>query len=153
MIKKIIKFVAGVPIVKKHSTWQQTWEDTSRLPTLGIFPTVASIYCNMGQLSCENFWFYYIFILLLIALLTVNDLIYVKCYMTVYRYCMCRRRLCFRQGCGSVFIFSGSGSGSRVWCWRPIRIQGFNDQKLKKKLQLKIFFYFFCFQKLQFTYP
>jgi hypothetical protein len=25
----------------------------------------------------------------------------------------------------------------------PIRIQGFNDQKLKKILQLKIFFYFF----------
>ncbi len=25
------------------------------------------------------------------------------------------------QGCGSVFIFYGSGS--RAWCWRPIRIQ------------------------------
>ncbi len=45
------------------------------------------------------------------------------------------------QGCGSVFIFSGSGS--RVWGWRPIRIQGFNDQKLEKKLQLKIFLFFF----------
>jgi hypothetical protein len=40
------------------------------------------------------------------------------------------------QGFGSVIIFpgSGSGSGSSVWGWRPIRIriQGFNDQKLKK---------------------
>jgi hypothetical protein len=46
------------------------------------------------------------------------------------------RRLPTRfQACGSVFLFSGSGS--RVWCWRPIRIriQGFNDQKLKKKLK------------------
>ncbi len=34
------------------------------------------------------------------------------------------------QSFGSVFIFSGSGS--RCWGWRPIRIQGFNDQKLKK---------------------
>jgi hypothetical protein len=34
------------------------------------------------------------------------------------------------QCCGSVLIFSGSGS--RVCRWRPIRIQGFNDQKLKK---------------------
>jgi hypothetical protein len=39
---------------------------------------------------------------------------------------------------GSVLIFSGSGSGSRVRGWRPIpdpdpiRIQGLNDQKLKE---------------------
>ncbi len=50
------------------------------------------------------------------------------------------------QGCGSVFIFYGSGSGSRVLCWRPIRIQGFNDQKLKK-LQLIFFFFFFFLSK------
>jgi hypothetical protein len=43
------------------------------------------------------------------------------------------------QCCGSVFIFSGSGSGfgSRVWRWRPIRIQSFNDQKLKKNYSWK----------------
>ncbi len=35
----------------------------------------------------------------------------------------------------------------------PIRIQGFNDQKLKKKLQLKKNLHFFFDQKLQFTYP
>ncbi len=34
----------------------------------------------------------------------------------------------------------------------PIRIQGFNDQKLKKNYNWKIFFIFFD-QKLQFTYP
>ncbi len=50
------------------------------------------------------------------------------------------------QGCGSVFIFSGSGSGSRVWCWRPIRIQGFNDQKLEK-ITAKIFLLFFFISK------
>ncbi len=53
------------------------------------------------------------------------------------------------QGFGFVFIFSGSGSS--VWGWRPIRIQGFNDQKLTKKLQLKKKYFFD--QKLQFTYP
>jgi hypothetical protein len=31
----------------------------------------------------------------------------------------------------------------------PIRIQGFNDQKLRKKITAEFFFY----QKLQFTYP
>ncbi len=35
----------------------------------------------------------------------------------------------------------------------PIRIQGFNDQKLKKKWQLKKKIKFFFGQKLQFTYP
>jgi len=35
------------------------------------------------------------------------------------------------QGFGSAFIWSGSGSS--IWGWRPIQIQGFNDQKLKKK--------------------
>jgi hypothetical protein len=35
----------------------------------------------------------------------------------------------------------------------PIRIPGFNDQKLRKKLQLKKKINFFFFQKLQFTYP
>ncbi len=34
------------------------------------------------------------------------------------------------QGCGSAFI--SSGSGSSILGWIPIRIQGFNDQKLKK---------------------
>ncbi len=34
----------------------------------------------------------------------------------------------------------------------PIRIQGFDDQKLRKKIQLKIFFNLF-FQNLQFTCP
>jgi hypothetical protein len=34
------------------------------------------------------------------------------------------------QGFGSVFIFYGSGSSGSGW--RPIRIQGFNDHKLKK---------------------
>ncbi len=49
------------------------------------------------------------------------------------------------QGCGSVFIFSGSVS--RVWGWRPIRIririQGFNDQKFKKNYSWKFFYIFF----------
>ena len=35
----------------------------------------------------------------------------------------------------------------------PIRIQGFNDQKLKEKKQLKKKIKFFFDQKLQFTYP
>ncbi len=54
-----------------------------------------------------------------------------------------------RRGCGSVFIFYGSGSGSTAWCWRPIRIliqiriQGFNNQKLKKNYSWKFFFIFF----------
>ncbi len=43
------------------------------------------------------------------------------------------RKQCF----GSVFIFSGSGSGSRGWGWRPVRIQGFNDQKLEKNYSWK----------------
>ncbi len=53
---------------------------------------------------------------------------------------------------GSVFIFSGSGS--RGWGWRPIRIriQSFNDQKLKKNYSWKKVKFFFD-QKLQFTYP
>ncbi len=34
------------------------------------------------------------------------------------------------QGCGSAFIWSGSGSS--ILGWIPIRIQGFDDQKLKK---------------------
>jgi hypothetical protein len=34
----------------------------------------------------------------------------------------------------------------------PIRVQGFNDQKLRKKIQLKKIFFVFD-QKLQFTYP
>ncbi len=46
----------------------------------------------------------------------------------------------YAQGCGSAFISSGSGS-SILGCIPtdpdPIRIQGFNDQKLKKKLQLQ----------------
>ncbi len=33
-----------------------------------------------------------------------------------------------KQGCGSAFISSGSGSGSSTLGWIPIRIQGFNDQ-------------------------
>ncbi len=48
-----------------------------------------------------------------------------------------------KQGCGSAFISSGSGSGSSILGWIPIRIQGFNDRKLKI-LQLKknlIFFW------------
>ncbi len=34
----------------------------------------------------------------------------------------------------------------------PIRIQGFNDQKLKKNYSWKFFLIFF-YQKLQYTYP
>jgi hypothetical protein len=34
----------------------------------------------------------------------------------------------------------------------PIRIQGFNDQKLKKKITAEKIFIFFFDQKLQFTY-
>ncbi len=48
-------------------------------------------------------------------------------------------RGCYRQDCGYSFI--SSGSGSSILGWIPIRIQGFNDQTLKKKLQLKIFFF------------
>jgi hypothetical protein len=33
-----------------------------------------------------------------------------------------------------------------------IRIHGFDDQKLKKKIQLKIFFIFFFYQKMSFPY-
>ncbi len=60
-------------------------------------------------------------------------------------FCAC---LASKQCFGSVFIFSGSGS--RVWGWRPIRIririQGFNDQKLKKNYSWKIFLIFFSFK-------
>ncbi len=35
----------------------------------------------------------------------------------------------------------------------PIRIQGLNDQKLKKKNTAENVFIFFFDQKLQFTYP
>jgi hypothetical protein len=57
-----------------------------------------------------------------------------------------------KQGCGSAFISSGSGSGSSTLGWIPIRIQGFNDQIYirRKKLQLKNKN---LDQKLQFTYP
>jgi hypothetical protein len=41
---------------------------------------------------------------------------------------------CSSQGCGSVFISSGSGSNTDP---DPIQIQGFNDQKLKKKFKLE----------------
>jgi hypothetical protein len=47
------------------------------------------------------------------------------------------------QGCGSILIFSGSGSSILGWTPIRIQIQGFNDQKLKI-LQLKIFF---CWSK------
>ncbi len=47
------------------------------------------------------------------------------------------------EGCGSVFIFSGSGSSILGWTPIRIRIQGFNDQKLRKKITADIFFYFF----------
>ncbi len=39
------------------------------------------------------------------------------------------------QGCGSAFL--SSGSGSSILGWIPIRIQGFNDQKLKKNYSWK----------------
>jgi hypothetical protein len=48
-----------------------------------------------------------------------------------------------KQGCGSVFIWYGSGSGSSILGWIPIRIRiqsgakGFDDQIFKKVLQLK----------------
>jgi hypothetical protein len=35
----------------------------------------------------------------------------------------------------------------------PIRIQGLNDQKLRKKITTEKFFFSFFDQKLQFTYP
>ncbi len=62
------------------------------------------------------------------------------------------------QGCGSVFIFYGSGSGSRAWCWRPIRIRiQYGSWALMtknwKKITAENFFLFFFDQKLQFTYP
>ncbi len=56
------------------------------------------------------------------------------------------------QGCGSVLIFSGfgSGSGSRVWCWRPFRIRiriQYGSRVLMtknwKKITAEIFFFFF----------
>jgi hypothetical protein len=45
---------------------------------------------------------------------------------------------------------SGSGSNTDPY---PIRIQGFNDKKLTKKLQLKKKLNYFLGSKLQFTYP
>ncbi len=58
----------------------------------------------------------------------------------VWGICTGRGARGMRQCFGSVFIFYGSGSGSRGSGWRPIwiririwiRIQGCNDQKLKK---------------------
>ncbi len=60
------------------------------------------------------------------------------------------------HGCGSVFIFYGSGS--RAWCWMPIRIliqYGSRAKMTKnwKQIRLKFFFLFFFDPKLQFTYP
>ncbi len=56
------------------------------------------------------------------------------------------------QGCGSVFIFSGSGS--RVWCWRPIRIRiriEYGSRALMtknwKKNTAENFFYIFFWSK------
>ncbi len=45
------------------------------------------------------------------------------------------------QGCGSAFI--SSGSGSSILGWIPVRIQGFNDQKLKKITAEKFLTIFF----------
>jgi hypothetical protein len=62
------------------------------------------------------------------------------------------------QGCGSVFIFFWIRIQSLMLETNtdpdpdPIRIQGFNDQKLKK-ITAEIFYIFFFDQKLQFTYP
>jgi hypothetical protein len=53
------------------------------------------------------------------------------------------------QSCGCGFTESGSGYGSgnsRESGW--IRIQDFDDEKLKKKMQLKTFFTSFFDQKL-----
>ena len=70
------------------------------------------------------------------------------------------RRHRILQGCGSVFIFYGSGSGSRVWCWRPFRIRiriQYGSRVLMtknwKKITAEIFLKFFFDQKLLFTYP
>jgi hypothetical protein len=56
------------------------------------------------------------------------------------------------QGCGSIFIFSGSGS--RVWGWRPIRIRiriqsGSRALMTKnwKKITVEKYFIFFFLQK------
>ncbi len=46
------------------------------------------------------------------------------------------------QGCGSAFI--SSGSGSSILGWIPIRIQGFNGQKLRKKITAEKNYFFFC---------
>ncbi len=56
-----------------------------------------------------------------------------------------------RQGCRSAFI--SSGSGSSILGWIPIRIQGFNEQKLRKKITAEKKINFFFDQKRQFTYP
>jgi hypothetical protein len=64
-----------------------------------------------------------------------------------------------KQGCGSGFTELGSGYGSSISVIPdpdtdpdPIRIQGFEDQKLKKKIQQNFFFVFSLDRKLQFTY-
>jgi hypothetical protein len=56
----------------------------------------------------------------------------------------------FHQGCGSVFIFSGSGS--RVWCWRPIRIRiriqyGSRALMTKNGKNITAEFFFFLIKK------
>jgi hypothetical protein len=43
------------------------------------------------------------------------------------------------MSCGSALIESGAGSAFQVNPY-PIRIQGVDDKKLKKKIQQKIFF-------------
>ncbi len=102
------------------------------------------------------------------------DYYHLGCQCTVYQLVTFMAVCCFQLDIPTnkpelwirtVFIFSGSGS--RVWCWRPIRIriripdpdpdpiriQGFNDQKLKKNYSRKFFIIFFFDRKLQFTYP
>ncbi len=60
------------------------------------------------------------------------------------------------QGCGSVFIRIRIQSLMLETNTDPdpdpIRIQGFNDQKLKKNYSWKFLLFFFK-QKLQFSYP
>ncbi len=56
------------------------------------------------------------------------------------------------QRLGSAFIWYGSGSGASLFYWIPIRIWGFDDQKLKKIYSWKKITNFLN-QKLQFTYP
>jgi hypothetical protein len=74
------------------------------------------------------------------------------CYRNQSKNCSCRVSHYTKPGLRISIHFIRAGSGSSILGWITIRIQGFNDQILKKNYSWKKT-KFFLDQKLQFTYP